>query len=283
MIVISFVMVFPLMFVPHWVSELNLLLLAFIEPFFLVMEVVQIVSLVRWINGCAQDGIDTQPTIWKALVISMTLICWVASVYFMQHLLKMDDTGLVVALLVLNLLAHLVNYYVDEGIDAAIVLLVSTLTLWLGYIENDVSDVVCSAVHAVEPGEGGGSLLSMLMTLPTISTGAVTRTLRGLGSLTRAAFWTGVVLRVSLAVAFVRGSLAGSGNDDYEYDRPKRLPSLLPVRVVGTALALVAYSQALWRQLDGCDHAFVRSSRSTQAVLLVLAYKAQLVFFGQSS
>ncbi|KAM7312119.1 uncharacterized protein ISCGN_009024 [Ixodes scapularis] len=153
MIVVSFVMVFPLMFVPHWVSELHLMLLAFVEPLFLVMEVVQIVSLVRWTNGCAQEGIDNQPTVWKALVISVTLSCWVASVYFMLRLFRMDDTGLVTALLVLNVLAHLVNYFADEGIisDAAIVLLISTVTLWLGYMENDVSDVICSAVHAVEP------------------------------------------------------------------------------------------------------------------------------------
>lgn len=287
MIVVSFVMVFPLMFVPHWVSELHLMLLAFVEPLFLVMEVVQIVSLVRWTNGCAQEGIDNQPTVWKALVISVTLSCWVASVYFMLRLFRMDDTGLVTALLVLNVLAHLANYFADEGIisDAAIVLLISTVTLWLGYVENDVSDIICSAVHAVEPGGGDGSLLSMLMTLPSISTGALTRTLRGLSSVTGAAFWTGVVLRVSLAVAFVRGFLAGSRDDhnDDEYDRPKLLSSLVPVRVVVTALALVAYSQALWRQLDGCDHMVVRSSRSTQAVLLVVAYKVQLLFFGQSS
>lgn len=58
-------MVFPLVFVPQWVSELNLMLLAAFEPLFLVMEVVQLVSLVRWSNSCAQYGIDNQPSVWK--------------------------------------------------------------------------------------------------------------------------------------------------------------------------------------------------------------------------
>ncbi|CAN8015566.1 unnamed protein product [Ixodes persulcatus] len=292
MIVVSFVMVFPLMFVPHWVSELHLMLLAFVEPLFLVMEVVQIVSLVRWTNGCAQEGIDNQPTVWKALVISVTLSCWVASVYFMLRLFRMDDTGavLVSSLFLYFVIIYYVNYAGDVALFSCPSIVACHAFVVLNHgVLNSVVDVLVDL--GLEGRRRDGSLLSMLMTLPSISTGALTRTLRGLSSVTGAAFWTGVVLRVSLAVAFLRGFLAGSRvtvpsraqDDDDEYDRPKLLSSLVPVRVVATALALVAYSQALWRQLDGCDHMVVRSSRSTQAVLLVVAYKAQLLFFGQSS
>ncbi|XP_037557706.1 uncharacterized protein LOC119435060 [Dermacentor silvarum] len=108
----------------------------------------------------------------------------------------------------------------------------------------------------------------------------MSRTLSALGSLTSPVFWIGVLVRVSLVVpALLRFCLLGDGSGD------NGGMLALPVRAGATALGLVAYTQALWRHLDGCRllHCSPIMTRPAQALLLAFGYAVRALWEQQTN
>ncbi|XP_075540231.1 uncharacterized protein LOC142575118 isoform X3 [Dermacentor variabilis] len=295
-------LVFPLVYIPPWACQMNLTLLAFLDPLFIILEVFQMLSLVHWCNVKAQTGIDNQPVIWKAIVLSLAVASWVSSLFLLLNIFQGSDTRLVAAVLVLNVLAHVACIYVDSGIisDAALILLMSLLIMRLGSYETKIHETLCTVAQSNHPRiiaswvprerrnrmivvgyspdssrPWSGTLLGMISGLPNMTAGAMSRTLSALGSLTSPLFWIGVLVRVSLVVpALVRFCLLGDGSGD------NGGMLTLPVRAGATALGLVAYTQAVWRHLDGCRllHYSPVMTRPTQALLLTLGYAVQALW-----
>lgn len=272
-------LIFPLVYIPRWVSEVNLTLLAFLDPLFLVVEVFQMLSIVRWCNAKAQLGIDAHPLMWKALVLCFTVASWVSSLFLLVHLFQGEDKRLMMALLVLNVVTHAACIYVDQGIisDAALVLLVSLLLLRLGPAETSMAETLCSVVQSNHPEPGTGTLLAMLSSLPNLTSVALSRTLSALRSLTTTLFWIGVILRVCLVMPSLVEFFALDGSKV-----STGVLLYLPVRGAVTALFLVTYTQALWRHLDGYHWISVPPTRPMQSLLLVLGYTVQLFWAGES-
>lgn len=272
-------LIFPLVYIPRWVSEVNLTLQAFLDPLFLVLEVFQMLSIVRWCNAKAQVGIDALPLMWKALVLCFTVASWVFSLFLLVHLFQVEDKRLTMALLVLNVVAHAACIYVDQGIisDAALVLVVSLLLLRLGPAETGMNETLCSAVQSNHPELGAGTLLAMLTSLPNLTSVALTRTVSALRSLTTPLFWIGVIVRVGLVMPSLVEFFSLGGRKDAAC-----LFLHLPARGAVMALFLVTYTQALWRHLLGCHWVSVPPTRPMQSLLLVLGYTVQLFWAGGS-
>lgn len=271
-------LVFPLVYIPPWACQMNLSLLALLDPIFVTLEVFQMLSLVFWCNGKAQAGIDGQPVVWKAIVLSFAVASWISSLFLLLNVSQGSDTRLVAAFLILAILAHIACVYVDSGIisDAALVFLISLLLIRLGTYETKIHETLCTVVHSNHPEPWSGTLLGMLSALPSTTVGAMSRTLSALESLGSPLFWIGVLVRVSLVVpALLRFcSLSGGASSDNDG------VLALPVRAVATVVGLVAYTQALWRHLDGCRllHASPAMTRPTQAFLLTVGYTARALW-----
>lgn len=275
-------LVFPLVYIPPWACQMNLTLLAFLDPFFVILEVFQMLSLVHWCNVRAQTGIDNEPVIWKAIVLSLAVASWVSSLFLLLNIFEGSDTRLVAAVLVLNVLAHVACVYVDSGIisDAALVLLMSLLIMRLGPYETKIHETLCTVAQSNHPEPWSGTLLGMISGLPSMTAVAMSRTLSALGSLTSPVFWIGVLVRVSLVVpALLRFCLLGDGSGD------NGGMLALPVRAGATALGLVAYTQALWRHLDGCRllHCSPIMTRPAQALLLAFGYAVRALWEQQTN
>uniref|UniRef100_A0A131Z7J4 Conserved membrane protein n=1 Tax=Rhipicephalus appendiculatus TaxID=34631 RepID=A0A131Z7J4_RHIAP len=268
-------LVFPLVYIPPWACQVNLTLLALLDPFFIIIEVFQMLSFVRWCNVKAQTGIDNQPGICKVLVLSFAIASWISSVFILLNVFQGSDTRLLAAFLVLSVLAHVACVYVDTGIisDAALVLLISLLLIRLGPYETKIHETLCTVVQSNHPKAWSGTLLGMLSALPNMTAGAMSRTLSAMGSLTSPLFWIGVLVRVVLVVpALLRlCSLREAGSDN---------GGASLVRAAATAIGLVAYTQALWRHLDGCRllHCAPAMTRPAQALLFTLSYTVQALW-----
>ncbi|XP_037512473.1 uncharacterized protein LOC119389337 [Rhipicephalus sanguineus] len=266
-------LVFPLVYIPPWVCQVNLTLLALLDPFFIIIEGLQMLSFVRWCNVKAQTGIDNQPVICKVAVLSFAIVSWISSLFLLLSIFQGSDTRLLAAFLVLTVLAHAACVYVDSGIisDAALVLLISLLLIRLGSYETKIHETLCTVVLSNHPEPWSGTLLGMLSALPSMTAGAMSRTLSAMGSLTSPLFWIGVLVRVVLVVpALLRlCSLREAGSEGASLDR-----------AAATAIGLVAYTQALWRHLDGCRllHCTPAMTRPAQALLLTLAYTVQALW-----
>uniref|UniRef100_A0A023G3K0 Putative conserved membrane protein n=1 Tax=Amblyomma triste TaxID=251400 RepID=A0A023G3K0_AMBTT len=270
-------LVFPLVYIPPWLSQLNLNVLALLDPLFLVLEVCQMLSLVRWCNVKAQAGIDNEPTKWKAIVLSFSVISWLSSVLLMLRIVKGADPRLVTALLVLNVLAHAACIYVDSGIisDAALILIMSLVLLKLSPYETEINGIFCHVVNSNHAEPWSDSLLKMLYDLPNLT--PASGTFRALTSLASPLFWGSVVSRVGLVAPTLFWLLlpqcVAKGSMDDE-----GLSSVLK-RAAVTGLNLVAYTQAVWRLLNGCRLPYAPSwTRPTQALLLVGSYTAHLAW-----
>ncbi|XP_075540233.1 uncharacterized protein LOC142575118 isoform X4 [Dermacentor variabilis] len=250
-------LVFPLVYIPPWACQMNLTLLAFLDPLFIILEVFQMLSLVHWCNVKAQTGIDNQPVIWKAIVLSLAVASWVSSLFLLLNIFQGSDTRLVAAVLVLNVLAHVACIYVDSGIisDAALILLMSLLIMRLGSYETKIHETLCTVAQSNHPrrhvshavGTGFTDQSSLLD--------------RSLGARQPRGARVGEVLLAD-----------GSGDNGGMLT--------LPVRAGATALGLVAYTQAVWRHLDGCRllHYSPVMTRPTQALLLTLGYAVQALW-----
>ncbi|XP_037565499.1 uncharacterized protein LOC119445252 [Dermacentor silvarum] len=164
-------LVFPLVYIPPWACQMNLTLLAFLDPFFVILEVFQMLSLVHWCNVRAQTGIDNEPVIWKAIVLSLAVASWVSSLFLLLNIFEGSDTRLVAAVLVLNVLAHVACVYVDSGIisDAALVLLMSLLIMRLGPYETKIHETLCTVAQSNHPEPWSGTLLGMISGLPSMT------------------------------------------------------------------------------------------------------------------
>ncbi|XP_064460156.1 uncharacterized protein LOC135370352 isoform X2 [Ornithodoros turicata] len=205
--VLSVAVIIPLALIPEWVTDLYLLLFAFLEPVLLVVEVIQVVSAIRSTGLFAQQGISEQPTFWKGTVLFSTLISWVFSVSIL--LCNPEFGNLLFLLCLLNIFAHAITVWADEGIisDSALVLLASSCYLWLGSLEQDISAVVCSSFGQRPEGEAdAATLLGGILSLPYISLAAPLATVTSLREVTRPSFWLGIALRV-LSAFFVTKQL----------------------------------------------------------------------------
>ncbi|XP_075744922.1 uncharacterized protein LOC119183548 isoform X2 [Rhipicephalus microplus] len=268
-------LVFPLVYIPPWACQTNLTLLALLDPFFIVIEVLHMLSFVRWCNVQTQAGIDNQPGICKVLVLSFAIASWISSIFLLLNILQESHTRFLAAFLVLTVLAHVTCLYVDSGIisDAALVLLISLLLMRLGPYETKIHETLCMAVQSNHPEPWSGTLLGMLSGLPGMTAGAMSRTVSAMGALTSPLFWISVLVRVVLVVpALLRlCSLreAGSDNDGASL-----------VRATATAIGLAVYTQALWRHLDGCRllHCAPATTRPAQALLFTLGYTVQALW-----
>lgn len=278
--VVAAAVVVPLPFIPEWTADLWLLLFSFLEPVFLVVEVLQVVKFIGGSGQRAQEGIMEQPAAWKALVLSVTLLCWVLSISVFMQLSSVDFGGTLLILVLLNVFAHAFTIWVDEGIisDAAFVLLASAYALWLGSAEEEISAVICSSIEQRQQDlEESATVLGGLVRLPYISSVAPLVTVRGIRQVARSSFWFGIVIR-TVSVLFAIKGLLVRPKSKWEDDDVSVSSSVTDLggHFVARLAALVAYSQAVWRLLDGCQNTLFRLGRPSQAFLAVLVYVFQL-------
>ncbi|XP_077509084.1 uncharacterized protein LOC144120508 isoform X2 [Amblyomma americanum] len=263
-------LVFPLVYIPPWLSQLNLTLLALLDPVFLALEVLQMLNLVRWCNIKAQAGIDNEPAKWKAIVLSFTVVSWFSSVLLLLRIVKGADPRVVMALLVLNAVAHAACIYVDSGIisDAALILIMSLVLLKLSPYEAEINGIFCHVVNSNHAEPWSDSLLKMLYDLPNLT--PASGTFRALTSVASPVFWASVLSRVGLVAPTLFWLLLPQDDEG--------VSSVLR-RATVTGVNLLAYTQALWRLLNGCRLPYAPSwTRPTQALLLAATYAAQLVW-----
>ncbi|KAK8785603.1 hypothetical protein V5799_008033 [Amblyomma americanum] len=119
------------------------------------------------------------------------------------------------------------------------------------------------------------SLLKMLYDLPNLT--PASGTFRALTSVASPVFWASVLSRVGLVAPTLFWLLLPQGVANGSQD-DEGVSSVLR-RATVTGVNLLAYTQALWRLLNGCRLPYAPSwTRPTQALLLAATYAAQLVW-----